>query len=301
MEASDYLVSHGCSGDFSRFRPTSPATYRRGDRVVIRSPDGLELGVVLRPATEGHARFLPATAPGELLRRATAEDEEAIRSAKERGDLIFQEGRVLAADMGLPVEILDVEVQFDGARAVVHHLRFAECDYRPLVSTLSTKHRILIVMENLGAPSAVPEEAPGGCGKAGCGQAGGGGGCGSCGSGGGGCGSCGSAGAAVEGEAGAAVAVADLPDDHEVCTCWSVVKEVVVAALREGVSTVEAVGETTRAGTGCETCQPLLQRLIDSYGPAALAEAAVGSAVDARAYFSGLREKMWKGQRTPLL
>ena len=196
METSEYLVSHGSSGDFGRFRPTSPATYRRGDRVVIRSPDGLELGMVLRPATEGHARYLSGTALGELLRQATAEDEEAICGAKERGDLLFQEGRLLAAEMGLPVEILDVEVQFDGARAVVHHLRLAECDYRPLVSTLSTKHRILIVMESLGAPAAVPEEVHGGCGKAGCGQAGGGGGCGSCGTGGGGCGSCGSAGTA---------------------------------------------------------------------------------------------------------
>ncbi len=299
METSEYLVSHGCSGDFGRFRPTAPATYRRGDRVVVRSPDGLALGVVLRPATEGHARLLSGTALGELLRRATAEDEEAIRGARDRGDRIFQEGRLLAAEMGLPVEILDVAVQFDGARAVIHHIRLAECDYRPLVSTLSTKHRILIVMENLGAPAVVPEEAHGGgCGKAGCGQAAGGGGCGSCGSAGGGCGSCGSAGAAVEGEA---VAVRDLPDDHEVCTCCSVVKEVIVAAVREGASTVEAVGEATQAGTGCETCQPLLQRLIDSYGPAALAEATVGSAADAQAYFSGLREKMWKGQRTPLL
>ncbi|HBI44040.1 MAG TPA: hypothetical protein DDY78_14490 [Planctomycetales bacterium] len=301
METSEYLVSHGCSGDFGRFRPTSPATYRRGDRVVLRSPDGLELGVVLRPATEGHARFLSGTALGELLRRATAEDEDTIRSARDRGDLIFQEGRLLAAEMGLPVEILDVEVQLDGSRAVVHHIRLAECDYRPLVSTLSTKHRILIVMENLGAPAAVPEEAHGGgCGKAGCGQAGGGG-CGSCGSGGGCATGCGSGGAAVKDEAGTAVAVRDLPDDHEVCTCWSVAKEVVVAAIREGVCTVEAVGETTRAGTGCESCQPLLQQLIDSCGPAGLAEATVGSEEDAMAYFSGLREKMWEGRRTPLL
>src|SRR5262249_11859381 len=41
-----------------------------------------------------------------------------------------------------------------------------------------------------------------------------------------------------------------------------------VAAIRDGKCSIEALGRCTRAGTGCGTCQPLLGQLIDAYGPA---------------------------------
>ena len=51
----EYLLSYGTAGDFGRFRPTRPLTCRRGDRAVVRSARGLELGVVLCEAQPGHA------------------------------------------------------------------------------------------------------------------------------------------------------------------------------------------------------------------------------------------------------
>ncbi|HEV3263128.1 MAG TPA: PSP1 C-terminal domain-containing protein [Gemmataceae bacterium] len=188
MTEPEYLVSYGHSGDFARFRCGADAAYRRGDRVVVRSHQGLELGVVLCPATDGHARFLNRTARGELLRMAGGEDERAAEQSRRRGQHMFEDGRRLVAELGLPLEILDVEVLLDGTQAVVHHLRGDECDYRPLVSGLSKLYEILVTMQNLAVPK---EPAAAGCGKPGCGQAGGGGGCSSCGS--GGCGTCGKA------------------------------------------------------------------------------------------------------------
>jgi PSP1 C-terminal conserved region len=192
MNELEYLVTHGNSGDFSRFRPVPRAAYRRGDRVVVRSHQGLELGVVLCPATVDHERFLSRTALGELLRPATEEDERAADHGRSLGQRVFEDGRRLAVELSLPLEILDVEVLLDGQRAIVHHLRPVDCDYRPLVSALSRRHDVLITMENLTLPA--PVGAPGGCGKPDCGKEGGGGGCTDCGSG-GGCsaGSCGKA------------------------------------------------------------------------------------------------------------
>jgi hypothetical protein len=82
----------------------------------------------------------------------------------------------------LPLEILDAEVLLDGERAVLYHVRWAECDVRPFVSSLSRRHTLQIELQDL---SRVEE----GCGKPDCGRDKGG--CDSCGSG-GGCGSCGS-------------------------------------------------------------------------------------------------------------
>jgi PSP1-like protein len=181
MDVAEYLVNYGRSGDFSRFRPAAPAVYQRGDQVVVRSHQGLELGVVMCPVTPDHARHLSERALGELVRRATPEDEHQAERLHARGALLFAEARRLAAELRLPLEILDVEVLLDGQQAIVHHLRREDCDYRPLVSALSRKYDLLLVMQNLALPAEVSDEEPG-CGRPDCGQ--GAGGCTSCSSGG---------------------------------------------------------------------------------------------------------------------
>jgi cell fate regulator YaaT (PSP1 superfamily) len=180
----EYLVNYGRAGDFARFRPADSLTCGRGDRVVVRTDQGIELGVVLCAAEPGHARFLSRTACGDLLRIATEADNQVADQMSERGQDIFEHARQLACDLGLPLEVVDVDVLFDGAHAVVYHLRRDECDYRPLVSSLARAFDLHIVMVNL----FVPTEREHGCGKPDCG--GGSGGCSTCGTG-GGCSSCG--------------------------------------------------------------------------------------------------------------
>jgi hypothetical protein len=180
MDVVEYLVSYGARGDFGRFRPVRPLACRRGDLVVVRTSRGLELGEVLREATDRHARFLPNTTLGPLLRAAGADDERQREQAGRRAGALFERGRALAGQLGLPLEPVDAEVLLDGEHAVLHQLRWAECDPRPFVSTLSREFEVRLTLEDLAAP--VPAEEPGGCGR--CGS----GGCGNCGS--GGCGSC---------------------------------------------------------------------------------------------------------------
>lgn len=60
-----------------------------------------------------------------------------------------------------------------------------------------------------------------------------------------------------------------LADDEQICNCNAVSKGRICAAIRDGKCSVEALGEATRAGTGCGTCQPLLGRLIDAFGDTA--------------------------------
>jgi cell fate regulator YaaT (PSP1 superfamily) len=187
MSVHDYLVSYGRSGDFGRFH--ADQSLRRGDAVVLRSERGLELGTVLCPAAPGHAPYLARTAVGEVLRLATEEDQQTLQRQTELADRIFADGRRLAGELGLPLEILDVEVLLEGRQVVLHHLRPPECDPRALVSTLSRSHNVTVLLQNLALPQELHEESHG-CGKPGCGS--GAGGCSSCGSG-GGCSTCGTA------------------------------------------------------------------------------------------------------------
>jgi hypothetical protein len=186
VEVCEYLLSYGLQGELGRFRAAGPLACRRGDRVVVRSRRGLELAEVLRAAVPGHAVFLPNTTVGQLLRRAGPADEEAAARMRQRAQQVFARGAALLGELDLPLEVLDVEVLLDGRQAVLQHLRWADCDVRPFVSTLAREFDLLITLTDLTRPEALlADEEPAGCGS--CGS----GGCGSCGS--GGCGSCGSA------------------------------------------------------------------------------------------------------------
>lgn len=48
-----------------------------------------------------------------------------------------------------------------------------------------------------------------------------------------------------------------------VCGCKGVSLEAVVDAVKDGADTVEKVGESTGAGTGCGRCKLLIQNVID--------------------------------------
>ena len=189
MTPSNYLLSYGKAGDFGLFQASFDSSFRRGERLVIRSQRGLELGTVLRPAAEGHVEFLAGRYVGNILRPAGPADDATAACMAERSQEIYQEGRRLTAECRLPMEILDAELLLDGKQAILHHLRWEECDPRPLMGPLSDRFKLLITLHDLALPS-VPEDEPAGCGSPGCGHSTGGG-CGSCSS--GGCGTCGSA------------------------------------------------------------------------------------------------------------
>jgi len=178
---NEYLVSHGSAAEFGRFRTAAALDCRRGDRVVVRTQRGLEIGTVLCAATPRHTRLLPDAFVGELLRCATPEDEQIAAGTHERAQRLYQDARRLAAELGLPLEVLDVEVLLDGHQVTLYFLRWAECDERPLVSALSKKYEALVALRDLALPAGASA-----CGKPDCGS----GGCSTCGS--GGCSTCGS-------------------------------------------------------------------------------------------------------------
>ena len=73
-DGNEYLVSYGHAGAIGRFRSSVSLTARRGDRVVIRTAAGVEIGAVMCAATTRHAQMLETGAVGELLRLVAPED-----------------------------------------------------------------------------------------------------------------------------------------------------------------------------------------------------------------------------------
>jgi len=58
--------------------------------------------------------------------------------------------------------------------------------------------------------------------------------------------------------------VNEIPDTARICDCNAVSKQQIVEAVLNGAASVRAVCERTRASTGCGSCKPEVQRIVDS-------------------------------------
>lgn len=191
MDHAEFLLSYGCVGDFGRFRADRPMPIRRGDRAVVRSHRGLEMGMVMRPVAPGQGQLLAGKYIGSLVRPATLEDERKATRLQARCQDLFNDSRRLASRFALSMEILDAEILLDERRAIIHYLRWADCDPRAFMDGLAQAHRVLVTLHDLRLPHEEEDEGLGGCGSGNCGA----GGCGTCSS--GNCSRCGRGAAAI--------------------------------------------------------------------------------------------------------
>jgi nitrite reductase (NADH) large subunit len=54
-----------------------------------------------------------------------------------------------------------------------------------------------------------------------------------------------------------------MPDSAQICDCNAVSKGDIIEAVMTGARGLQAVCDVTRAGTGCGSCRPEVQEIID--------------------------------------
>ncbi|HVH10974.1 MAG TPA: nitrite reductase large subunit NirB [Gemmatimonadales bacterium] len=62
----------------------------------------------------------------------------------------------------------------------------------------------------------------------------------------------------------ATTGAADLPESVQICNCNGVSKGAIVAAARNGHRSLKALCDATRAGTGCGSCKPTVQAILEA-------------------------------------
>lgn len=179
-----YFVRHGAMHHVGRFAADEGMVYRRGDRVVVRSFRGDELGEVVAETDEK-----PGTSP-RLLRLATLDDLERGRAVAQDRSQRLAACESVFRDGEWPLELIDVEPMLDDRRTVLLYLGPHRLDASALVQALRDRCDLDAVLEPVGldeSEEAEPEDH-------GCGSCGTGGGCGTsgggCGTGSGGCSGC---------------------------------------------------------------------------------------------------------------
>src|SRR5699024_4140902 len=69
---------------------------------------------------------------------------------------------------------------------------------------------------------------------------------------------------AVSGQNNISLGADALPDSAQICSCFDVTKAKIVDAVQQGCHTVAELKATTKAGTGCGGCIPLLTQILNA-------------------------------------
>lgn len=164
-----YLVRHGRMRLLGEYAGLPAQEHPRGQRVVVRSDRGTEIGEVLCPATARSARFLENPARGDVLRVLTEEDALAEQRLTEASRAAFATCGEFIARRRLQMDLVDVEVLLGRERMVFYYLAEKRVDFRELVKDLARALQTRIEMRQIGVRDEAKLLADyGDCGKPVC-------------------------------------------------------------------------------------------------------------------------------------
>lgn len=166
------LTRVGVLGQVGRFRSIDQRLFQRGERVVCRTPRGVEVGEVLT-SMEFNASS-ETSFDGRLLRRMTPEDELLWGHLRELGQNAQQTCELWLQRQGNPCVLLDVEPLMDGKTLYFHFLSHVESDLQDYLDKLVALYEEQVrnsqfakLLDEGCGPGCGTPEAKNGCGSRG--------------------------------------------------------------------------------------------------------------------------------------
>jgi cell fate regulator YaaT (PSP1 superfamily) len=151
------------------FQPPEGATAVRGQRVIIRTDRGLEVGEVLCEATPRAVEMLSEPTGGRILRPLGDDDRAVLQRLRESERREFDTCQGFVSQRKLQMELVDVEHLFGGERIVFYFLAEKRVDFRELVKDLAREFHTRIEMRQIGVRDEAKLLADyGDCGKPVC-------------------------------------------------------------------------------------------------------------------------------------
>ncbi len=164
-----FVVRYGQMRFLGDFAGLDGHAHPRGERVVVKTDRGTELGEVLCAATDRSAAFIENPHRGTIERVATDADLEVEARLAERSSQGLEACRAFVAKRRLQMDLVDVEVIFGGERIVFYYLAEKRVDFRELVKDLARTFQTRIEMRQIGVRDEAKLLADyGDCGKPVC-------------------------------------------------------------------------------------------------------------------------------------
>jgi cell fate regulator YaaT (PSP1 superfamily) len=164
-----YIVRYGVMRNLGVFSTRDADVMSRGQQVIARTQRGLEGGEVLCEATEDAVAQLKDPQVGQILRRLTDDDVRDLRKMfeQERREYAICDERI--RELGLDMQLADVEHLYGGERVVIYYLAEGRVDFRELVKILAKEFQTRIEMRQIGVRDEAKLLADyGDCGKPVC-------------------------------------------------------------------------------------------------------------------------------------
>lgn len=95
-------------------------------------------------------RVTEEKAPLKIYRKATPQDVEKWKNAKEKESETMHKARTIALELGLAMKLSDVEYQGDRSKATFYYTADGRVDFRELIKKLAESFRVRIEMRQIG-------------------------------------------------------------------------------------------------------------------------------------------------------
>ena len=163
-----YVVRYGSMRSLGVFT-TRFERHERAAKVIARTQRGLEAGEVLCEATEQAVAQIQDPTTGQIMREMTGQDANELAHIQSQERTEFETCREQVRQLGLPMELVDLEHLFGGERIVIYYLAEQRVDFRELVKTLASEFQTRIEMRQIGVRDEAKLLADyGDCGKPVC-------------------------------------------------------------------------------------------------------------------------------------
>lgn len=164
-----YVVRYGVMRAIGVLAARGSDKFSRGSKVIARTDRGLEVGEVLCPASDDALTHLDDPVHGQILRGMTSEDSNELAHMSLQAKDEFEVCQKYVTELGLDMELVDLEHVFGGERIIVFYLAEERIDFRELVRKLASEFQTRIEMRQIGVRDEAKLLADyGDCGKPVC-------------------------------------------------------------------------------------------------------------------------------------
>ncbi|MFC1757504.1 stage 0 sporulation family protein [Planctomycetota bacterium] len=164
-----FVVRYGAMRGIGILSARGSDAFLRGSRVIARTERGLEACEILCEATGTATSHLENPGHGQIFRRMTIDDENELVHMRAQARDEFAICQKHVDDLGLDMELVDLEHVFGGERIVVYYLAEERVDFRELVKRLAVEFQTRIEMRQIGVRDEAKLLADyGDCGKPVC-------------------------------------------------------------------------------------------------------------------------------------
>lgn len=169
VAVTNYIVRHGATRLLGSFSAPEGQSFSRGDRVILKTERGLELGDVLCAATEQAMSHINDPTRGQILRAMSDEDRRKAEANATQAKNQFEVARSVVERRQLAMQLVDVERLFGGERLIFYFLSEKRIDFRELVKEMARDLQMRIELRQIGVRDEAKLKADyGDCGKPVC-------------------------------------------------------------------------------------------------------------------------------------